>query len=434
MTDPTAPGPTDATRRALLWGGAWSVPAIVAMAATPLASASATSLAFDRSSYGATGCQTVSSVTVRATDGTGPAAGVTVSVTLPSGYVFSTGATTFSGSTDGSGVVSLPGIVTPARGGGVSLTAVTTGATATSLLQVASKPGTGYTARLAQITATFPTVPAEATSVGAGYYLAPNGRLFFGDTQVATGVTAAAGWFYFDGSAAQQYVDYTLTAGGAGRLSNGNVSSLVSWPSVPATAVPVCQDYFLSTNGDLYYQNSRIAGGIASAVGLFSTWTGNNDFFGTYVRSGGGVGRLSGATATAMSWAAIPATARPVGVDYFLAGNGDLFYQNTVVATGVTSARAYFTWKGGGYTTLVDYVLRSGGARQAERGSAPSTSWDAVPAGSVAVGTSYFLSPRGDLFSAGSVVASSVTSARGWLSYGASGIQTEGAFVVPSSC
>jgi D-aminopeptidase len=108
----------------------------------------------------------------------------------------------------------------------------------------------------------------------------------------------------------------------------------------------------------------------------------------------------------------VPAGSTAVGSDTYLAPNGDLYKAGLLVATGVVSAKAEY--QEGAGLTRVTYTTATGAfaagvtnGGQVQFNSART----AVPAGSTAVGSDTYLTASGDLYKAGLLLATNVTSA-----------------------
>lgn len=131
-------------RRTILLGAAWSIPVISAAIATPLAAASVTpeapTVRFTEDLYETSACATLTGVVVQATtDGTTPASGGVITVTLPPGFTWSDGTSTARNFiADANGNAALPGIVAPATGGRFDATAAYSTANDTSVIQAAA--------------------------------------------------------------------------------------------------------------------------------------------------------------------------------------------------------------------------------------------------------------------------------------------------------
>lgn len=160
-TVPVDPGNPRLGRRTVLAGAAWSVPVIAAAIATPLAAASPTTptLEFVNGPYTFAACGLLSNATLLATtDGTTPAAGVPVVVTLPVGLSWSDGTTGAKTVTTGaSGQVILPPIAGTVAGGTVAIPAVGNSVTTTA-------------------TTTVTPAPANKLFTPSGWITTPNGR------------------------------------------------------------------------------------------------------------------------------------------------------------------------------------------------------------------------------------------------------------------
>lgn len=387
-------------RRTIVQGAAWSIPVIAAAVATPLAAASVgtPTITFVNGPYTATTCGVLGDVVIQATtDGTSPApAGTLVTVTLPAGLRWSDGTSTPRVlPTDASGRVTLSGLSTGALGGSPTLTASISGADASAPVSVTASSSLAVAWDTNGSTANYPTVPANAIPVGASFYLAPNGDLYNGNTLVDTGVSSAIG--YFDGA---YTVNYVKNGGSLAWNSNG---STAAYPAVPVDAVAVGASFFLAPNGDLYNGNTLVGTDVASAVGYF----GGGAYTVNFVRADGGAEAWNTNASTA-SYPDVPGDAVAIGAEYFLAPNGDLYLQNTIVAQNVNSASGYYN--NGAFT--VNYVQDAGATAWNTNGSIGT--YPDVPADAIAVGAEYFLAPNGDLYLGNNIVGSNIPAAIGY--------------------
>ena len=413
-----------------------------------------------------------------------PQAGVSVSVLLPSGYTFPGGSTTYTGVTNGSGVLTVPAITTPASGGTTTLTALaaasgtTLSATATSQANVT--PGiSGYAATNASQGSKFGSVPVGAVPLGSSYFLAGS-DLYFENTKVASGVISAsvyatltssvvsfntnaggnravgatvaesytgvptsarsvgadyyltnAGELFFKGSrvatdaqsAVGTYrdshytVDY-IDANNAKHLLYEGVQqgSPVTYPAqslVPPT--PLGAGYFLTGGGDLYFGNSKVSSGVLSAS-TFASW---DEWLAVSFNTAAGTYRANYGSITG-SYGPIPLTAKAVGADYFLTSSGDLYFRDTKIDSGVSSAVGLEQSK---YWS-VTYTDSSGIAAASSRSAAGQTlsgkaTYPATPAMTPPqpLGAGYFLTGGGDLYFGNSKVSSGVLSASTFASW-----------------
>ncbi|MFJ4037071.1 hypothetical protein ACIPVB_03210 [Microbacterium sp. NPDC090007] len=245
------------SRRTVLAGAAWSVPAIVAVTASPAAAAShQLVLTFERTSYAGPICETIDEVVATATmDGT-PQAGVAVTVTLSDGYTFAGGATTATGTSDGNGRFAVPTIDVPNSGKSGTAAATASGATAgTTTLRSAYALFLSTANGALSMPAVFPDIPSTATPVG-GYGLFVDGTdLWYVDRIIASGVSGVRAnrsdtreyWSYFANGVATSSVG-----------SNGTVIATETFSRVPATAeVGGSYGVFLDRNArQLWYRNT----------------------------------------------------------------------------------------------------------------------------------------------------------------------------------
>lgn len=189
----------------------------------------------------------------------------------------------------------------------------------------------------------------------------------------------------------------------------------------PAAAVAIGWNFFLGPDGTLYHGDGPIATNVSSAVGdtLGDASTGLLD--GVAFVDGNGVAQVwqwnpsDGAIGTA-AFPGVPTGSTAVGWSFFLASNGDLYYGDTLVDSGVTSAVAEQII---GPTDAVTYVSNGQGKVHLVSSSDPANPVTgnfppAVPLGGTAVGHNFLLAANGDLFhSSGVLVASGVTAAVG---------------------
>ncbi|WP_417505570.1 hypothetical protein [Microbacterium sp.] len=151
-------------RRTILMGAAWSVPVISAAIATPLAAASITpTLEFVGGPYTADACGNTA-VTVRmTTNGTTPAPGEPVQISLPAGFTWSDGTTaprTFTTAADGT--VTVTGLSVPPTNGQLQFTA--TSGTLTAATPITVSGATGSIKNFAG-NVTLPAIPTGVTVV-----------------------------------------------------------------------------------------------------------------------------------------------------------------------------------------------------------------------------------------------------------------------------
>lgn len=193
------------------------------------------------------------------------------------------------------------------------------------------------------VTTTYPSVPATATPVGAGFFLGAGGRLYKGNTSIAGGVTSASGYAGVGGGFI--FADYVTSPSTGGHTANTTNSNISNYSNVPAGSTTVGGGYFLSPTGDLYYANTRVATGVASAVGYASSGTGSipgQRYFADIVFTDGRAAFVTnGGTISEMT--NIPAGATPLGGGYWQSGDDLYVYKNRGrrIASGVTSAAGY---------------------------------------------------------------------------------------------
>ncbi|KZE40489.1 hypothetical protein AVW09_14995 [Microbacterium sp. T32] len=181
--------------------------------------------------------------------------------------------------------------------------------------------------------------------------------------------------------------------------------------NVPAGSTPVGQEAFLTNNGDLWVSNVRVATGVSAAVAQpYFDPNGGNVWhnYVTYVSSSGAY-FYDGNGGGNSKQSNVPAGSKPVGQITFLAPNGDLYLNNSRLASNVTSAVAqpYYDYN---WHTLISYTTASGAYVYDWYNGSTGTQTN-VPGGSTAVGYASFLAQNGDLYVGNKKVASGVTAA-----------------------
>lgn len=405
-------------RRTVLAGAAWTVPAVALAAAAPAHAASGLVLRFDKSSYPADGCSTLSGVKVSLHDGENPVGGATVTVYLPQGLTFVAGGPAASGPTDDDGVFTVPDIHVSAAGATHAMSAISVN----NVVTAAAVAVTPHTSALGTPAAVLPAqqwknVPSGSTPVGANFYLSPAGELWYEDRQVVSNVVAAAGYWTkgnFTGWAWQwEQADFLLADGQNYYVYQANTPQ--EYSSVPDGYRPVGRAYFLSDDGDLVWGWGGLP--VVSNVKSVVTW-GTDDLYADIELKTGVLVRAR-YEKIVETFSPLPESARPVGADYTLSADGDLFYQGRFVAARVTSAVGWYNGYWGGQ--FADYTTERGEALRA-RDTDPVDPRDHVyqniPAGAKAVGPFYFLSENGDLYYDSQLALSNIDVATGWSTWG----------------
>ncbi|MDQ0729179.1 hypothetical protein [Microbacterium sp. W4I20] len=398
--------PTGVTRRTVVQGAAWSIPVIAAAVATPLAAASVAdiTLEFVNGPYSVLSCGTLGNVVIEATTSTGAPApvGTTVTVVLPTGMTWSDGSTGARPVVVGAnGQATLTGLISTG-GVGVSNIIASVGTSTASAPVTVAPNGNVFFSNGGGAPTQVPNVPAGSQTVGQNTYLAPNGDLYYFGNVIATGVTSAHAENIGAGS---DWVSYVSN----GTAYSGPPSSPTPRSNIPADAVAVGQQTFLTPGGDLYYNNTLVATGVSSA---HSENTGPGADWITYVANGTAhyISSSAGVPGAPGNPPGVPTNSTAVGQNAYLAPNGDLVYSYsspTVVASNVTSAYVQNIGAGSDWATYVSngvsyYVPLPGGAPTAVAG---------VPANSVTVGQNTYLAPNGNLYYFGNVVATNVGTA-----------------------
>ncbi|PTL72926.1 hypothetical protein C1I63_08740 [Rathayibacter caricis DSM 15933] len=390
-------------RRTLVAGAAWTIPVVATAVGAPLAAASAAlQVAFDRPEYSGTACGTIDGASVSVTRDGATAPSEQVTVTLAGGYTFVGGGATRILTSGPDGTAALPPIAVPGSGGQAVVTAAITGASASAGLTSLSN-GRAFQYRTGSDTRMdeYPAVPSDATPLGSGFYLARNGDVYYANSIVASGVARAATY----SSQGFNVVNYVTTTGRVFQYRTGSDTRVDEYPAIPGDATPVGSGYFLTPNGTLYYANSVVASNVAEAatastqgfnVANYTTTTGRAFQY----RVGSDV-RLD-------EYPAVPAGSTPLGSSYYLAPNGDVYYANSVIASGVTKAATYSTQ---GFN-IVNYITSDGRVFQYRVGSdTQRDEFTAVPSDATPIGSAFFLAPNGDLYYGNGVIATDVAEA-----------------------
>ncbi|KTR94326.1 hypothetical protein NS220_09260 [Microbacterium testaceum] len=390
-------------------GAAWSIPVIVASTAVPAHAAAsgqkAITLAFNQATYTATGCASITGVTITATASSVRQAGISVSVSLPQGYSYSNGATTYSGVTDTNGVVTLPNIVTPGAGGQTVFTAIAastaTSSSANTSSQVQVTPNrVARVATNSTVGSTYSGVPSDALPQGGGYFLAQNGDLYYQNSKIATGVSSVSVY----ASPSDIFASYNTSSGAGARASGTTIVQTYSG----AAGTSVGADYFLTSDGALTFRGTSLATNVTSAAGSYRDGHFTVDYIDAQnVRRTFYETTAQSATVTYPSQGFRPVT--PLGSQYFLTSGGDLYFQNTKVASDVISGFTYCGWD---WWQACAFNDTSGKGYIANNGSIVA-SFGPVPTSAMAVGSYYFLTPGGDLYYKGTRTATGVVSASG---------------------
>ncbi|WP_424468059.1 hypothetical protein [Pseudoclavibacter helvolus] len=352
---------------------AWSVPVIAVATAAPLASASGDVVVENPNPFLAAACTEARGLFLTATNNGNPAAGVQIEVTLPAGWSWSSGVPGPRVFTTGaSGVVEITGAIAGSGNGSTSISvkALPAGPTTSIPVEVTGTNARQYafSANEAPVYQEMPGVPDGSTAVAWNTYLAPGGVLYSyhpatGYRIAQTGVTSVKSQHYSGGSGAGR-LEQDITTFVAGTVANHFTSDLPnpalgSPSSVPAGTRAVGWETFLYPSGELWTSrnirvNDPLTGVPTSTVSsavvrhLQDSGTTPPDVVADYIAyvdaTGAHVVRRTGAGAVSgASYPSVPLGSTAVGWNTFLSASGDLYYQNTVVATGVVSATAQHT-------------------------------------------------------------------------------------------
>jgi hypothetical protein len=192
---------------------------------------------------------------------------------------------------------------------------------------------------------------------------------------------------------------------GSAYRHNTNNGSTDSYPTVPGDAVVVGNGTFLTPGGDVYFENRGIiVSGVSSA---WSEYTVKN-YQVTYVADGM-AGRYESNTGKSSTFASVPAGSTVIGNEAFIAA-GAIYWRNTHVDDGVTSAFSEFTNALGGENRQITYMT-GGTARLYNTKNGERVTFANVPADSTTIGNHAFITPSKELFFGNKNIASGVTSA-----------------------
>lgn len=402
------------SRRTILAGSAFAVPAIALTAGTPAFAASGLTLAFDKASYSGKGCSTISGAQVSAMQGATPKAGAAVTVSLAGGYTFATGGTSTTGTTGSNGLLTLPAINVPANGGNGTASATASGAASTSSTLSGSQSTTAIYLDTSNQRSTA-GVPINSLPETAALFLTPDGRLIDGKSANGTVIAynvAAVGEVYVDETGGDWTLPLLKTDG-----SNSYVEK--SWErsttGVPANSTPMSSILFLAPDGRVL--DGR-AGGQPLALDVVA-------FGGVYHdqsmphwimplrKSDGSCSYLD--TSQERSTSGVPSGSTPMVAALFLSPDGRVIdaygSSGTVIATDVDKFGRIYVDQGAGRWSLplskkdgtCTYLLNS--VENATTG---------VPSGSTPATSTLFLAPDGRFIDGnqgnGSVLATNVES------------------------
>lgn len=382
------------SRRTVLAGTAFAVPAVVLTASAPAFAASGLSLAFDKSVYSGQACTTISGAKVSATNGGAPKAGVSVTVSLSNGYTFSTGGTSSTGVTGSDGSRTLPDINVPV--GNTSGTATATAAGATSTTATLSGTAVETPKYLQGGTPTDPTgVPAGSTPVAAGIFLTSDGRLIDGGSNGAVMSTNVDTFGQLVASNGGWRIPLKKKNGAVVYLQGGTETTPIG---VPAGSAPVAAAIFLTSDGRL------VDGGSGGAV--MST---NVDTYGQLIASSTGwripLKKTNGAvvyleSGTETTPTGVPAGSAPVAAGIFLTSDGRLIDGGSNGAVMSTNVDTYGQLIASSSGWRIPLKKKNGTVAYLQGGT--ETTPIGVPAGSTPAAAAIFLTSDGRLIDGGS--------------------------------
>ncbi|MFJ4037072.1 hypothetical protein ACIPVB_03215 [Microbacterium sp. NPDC090007] len=333
------------SRRTIIAGAAWSVPAIAALSASPAAAASNdTVLTFDQASYSGQVCTTISGAYVTATTGGAAAAGKVVTVSLAGGFTFSGGSTSATGTTGGDGRFTLPTITVPNQPNSGTATATATGAAATSVpLQAKGTFARFMTIHNIEVVSdtVFDLIPSTAVPIG-GYGLFLDGStLWYGNSVFSSNISKARG-NRSDTTDFFSYIENGVAKSAYG--SNGSVTAIRTWANVPGTATPVGAYGTFLDNGNLWYFDAIVASGVDRAAGLSGGMNGPaqgqwQDYVGYFNNAARSFKGVNGTPQDFQAFFNVPSTVSATRMpNLWLNNNGDLWFANLRRESGVSNA------------------------------------------------------------------------------------------------
>ncbi|WP_197462649.1 hypothetical protein, partial [Microbacterium sp. T32] len=237
-------------------------------------------------------------------------------------------------------------------------------------------------------------VPGNATPVGWGTFLTPGGDLYRDTTKIASGVIYATAEY-------GPYVGTTFqTVAGVFFANDTTVTNRTS-QGVPADAKPVGWDTYLTPTGDLYRGTTKAVTGVMAAYAQYSI---DLSSVGYMYQTAAGVTSVTSQGTINRTSQGVPANAKPVGWDTYLTPTGELYRQATLIDTGVTAARSYYSTN-----VVVTYTTAAGAFIYS--GSIQSRTAGGVPANATPTGWDLWLTPDGDLYYGTTKVDSNVAAA-----------------------
>ncbi|MFT3887688.1 MAG: hypothetical protein QM713_05950 [Arachnia sp.] len=174
---------------------------------------------------------------------------------------------------------------------------------------------------------------------------------------------------------------------------------LSNWSTVPGTATATGPAYYITPSRQLLYANGVfVADDVDSAVGFVR----GGMHYASYMK--GGTAHTAQLSTPSQTWPNVPSDAVALAGNYWLRPNGDLWYQDALVDTGVITAYGYA--RDSDHCT---YIKADGGHHMSN--GASDGAWSNVPTDAEPLGSGYFLRPGGDLWFENAFVRGGVTSA-----------------------
>lgn len=185
--------------------------------------------------------------------------------------------------------------------------------------------------------------------------------------------------------------------------------------AIPVGSTAIGYKFYLTPSGELHWagmaagQDSLYATNVTSAVAENINVTGSEDTV-TYVTADG-VTHEKSTTGADNTYLTLPSGTQAVGYKTYLTPNGDLYYGDKLVASGVVSAQAEWINAIGSEDTIT-YLTADGTAyRWSSVDPTSRVIQTGLSSGAKVVGYNTVLTPGGDLYYRGTLVSSNVTSA-----------------------
>jgi hypothetical protein len=189
-------------------------------------------------------------------------------------------------------------------------------------------------------------IPEGSTAVGGNYFLDPDNNLWYGNTGIIQkGVTSVIGY------AAGTNASYVSTLDATNTMRVFRYGSLAWNAVIPAGSTLIGELYYVTASKELRKLNFAgrvLAKDVVRALG-FAT----NRAYAGYIRADGAACEVDDGATTSKVYATIPTYATPLGNQYYLTRDGDLWWSGQFVASNVNSAVSHFDPDGNQWVTAV---------------------------------------------------------------------------------